>query len=230
MLAGYADSPGYGNTPGDGISGFRNLFTKGKNLNNEKSLTGLDAIILWGGGDIATSFYHEKPYCHYQSAVPTKRDLFEWELLRRAYKKGIPVIGVCRGAQMMCAFAGGKLVQDVTGHQSSHKVVTYDGKAFDNVRSAHHQMLFPYELDDEEYEVLATTPENLSRKYEGLSTTQAELFTSGQQKEPECVFFPDIKGFAIQGHPEWENGSKYQQWLEIEVLVRLFGESKEETK
>lgn len=227
MLAGYAEWPGYGCTPSNGIEGFTSLFNKGRPLNNEKNLKGIDALILWGGGDIATSFYQEKPYNSYQSAYPSKRDLFEWELLRRAYKSGIPIIGVCRGAQMMCAFAGGKLVQDVSNHQTSHAVVTYDNKRFEGVKSAHHQMLYPYNMDDTEYEILATVPQNLSRRYEGLSNDEQEVFTKGEQLEPECVFFPNIKGFAVQGHPEWENGSAYQKWLEVEVLVRLFGESKD---
>lgn len=227
MLAGYAEWPGYGCTPSNGFEGFNNLFTKGKSLNNEKTLNGIDALILWGGSDIATSFYDEKPYNSYQSAYPSKRDLFEWELLRRAQKKGVPIIGVCRGAQLMCAFAGGKLVQDVSHHQISHPVVTYDKKVFNDVKSAHHQMMFPYALTDDEYEVLATVPQNRSSRYEGLSKDEKECFTVDGFLEPECIFFPTIKGFAIQGHPEWENGSAYQKWLEIEVLVRLFGESKE---
>lgn len=227
MLAGIAEWPGYGCTPSNGIEGFNSLFTKSKVLNNEKTLTGIDALILWGGSDIATSFYNEKPYDTYQSAYPSKRDLFEWELIRRAFKKGVPIIGVCRGAQMMCAFAGGKLVQDVTHHQASHPVVTYDGKTFHNTKSAHHQMLFPYDLPEEDYEILATVDKNRSNRYAGLSIEEKTLFTTNEQLEPECVFFPGIKGFGVQGHPEWENHSDYQKWLEVEVLVRLFGESKE---
>jgi GMP synthase-like glutamine amidotransferase len=227
MLAGYSDWPGVGNTPPGGMTGFESLFTKSKNLNYEKQLGNIDALILWGGSDISTSLYNTKPFSTYQSAWPSTRDIFEWELMRRAFKKGVPIIGVCRGAQILCAFAGGKLAQDVTGHQGNHSIQTYDGKVFQDCSSAHHQMMFPYLLPEEEFNVLASVESNRSTRYEGLFSDEKALFLDKKEFEPECVFFPTVKGFAIQGHPEWEGKSPYQQWLEIEILVRLFGESKE---
>jgi len=225
MIAGYSEYAGYGNTPPGGIKGFEFAFKRGKNLNYEKSLTGLDAIILWGGSDISTSLYNRQPYNSYQTTYVAERDLFEWELLRIAYKRGIPVIGVCRGAQLMCAFAGGVLAQDVNGHLSDHEIVTYEGEIL-NCSSSHHQMMYPYNMHPDEYEVLATVVKNKSHVYQGLTDTERRSFSEGKHLEAEVVEFPAIKGFAIQGHPEWTLGSDFNKWVEKEILTRLFGEAK----
>ena len=114
--------------PSDGIGPFSEVFDSGLDLRFANNLDGIDAIVLWGGADISPVLYDETPFWNSGPREPTDRDLFEWELMRQAKKKGIPIIGVCRGAQIMCAFAGGKLVQHTTQHTNTvHKITTHDG-------------------------------------------------------------------------------------------------------
>lgn len=229
MIAGYADYPGYGNTPHGGIKGFYKLFSRGEVLQNRKNLDGLDAVILWGGMDIGSSLYGEECYLgpQHSNNVPSYRDIFEWGVLKEAYAKGIPIIGVCRGAQIMCAFAGGKLAQDISNHQMQHPIKTNDGTIFSDVSSSHHQMMYPYDAID--HEVLATTTSPISSYYKGLSEAESE--TVRQKGEPEVVWFPSIRGLAIQAHPEWHNyyehkhfsgGEKFNDWLYTLIEKHLF--------
>jgi gamma-glutamyl-gamma-aminobutyrate hydrolase PuuD len=78
----------------------------------------LDAVVLAGGPDIAPDRYGAEP--HPRAGAPRpERDAAEAAVLRRALERGIPVLGVCRGAQLLNVELGGTLVQhvpDVVGH------------------------------------------------------------------------------------------------------------------
>ncbi|WP_308259230.1 gamma-glutamyl-gamma-aminobutyrate hydrolase family protein [Pseudonocardia sp. H11422] len=79
----------------------------------------LDGLILTGGPDIAPSHYGADPHPHAGVSRP-ERDAAELAVLRRALDRGLPVLGVCRGAQLLNVALGGTLTQhlpDVLGHQ-----------------------------------------------------------------------------------------------------------------
>jgi gamma-glutamyl-gamma-aminobutyrate hydrolase PuuD len=152
-----------------------------------------DILVVWGGGDIHPSLY-DKGRSRFSGAyeLPSKRDITEWNLMQRAKELDVPIIGVCRGAQMLCALAGGFLIQHVQNHGGRHMVVTNDNQSFP-VNSIHHQMLYPFNI---EHEMVAWCPTNLSDVHYDVDTDIP------MPVEPEFVYFPQIKGFAIQWHPE----------------------------
>ncbi len=79
-----------------------------------------DGYLLTGGGDVDASIINEKQ--HFLSRdVCIKRDLFEIELLKRAIKAKKPVLGICRGMQLMCIASGGKIEQHIEGHFQQRK-------------------------------------------------------------------------------------------------------------
>jgi putative glutamine amidotransferase len=152
-----------------------------------------DILVVWGGSDIHPQLYnHPRNKMTDADVRPSKRDVIEWALMQRAKELNIPIIGVCRGAQMLCALAGGALIQHVNGHGGSHRVNTADGRSF-LVNSLHHQMMYP---EGTNHNVVAWSSELKSNvyhyKHETISLTQ----------EPEFIHFTDIKGFAVQWHPE----------------------------
>jgi putative glutamine amidotransferase len=72
----------------------------------------VDAVVINGGGDVAPERYgalrHPRTY-----GVHERRDGFEIELVRAAADRGVPVLGVCRGIQLVNVALGGTLVQHV---------------------------------------------------------------------------------------------------------------------
>jgi putative glutamine amidotransferase len=159
-----------------------------------------DILIVWGGEDIHPSLYGRS--LSRQTGAPkegpARRCRLEWALMQRAKELGIPIIGVCRGAQMLCALAGGILFQHVEGHGGRHTVHTWDDKEI-VVNSIHHQMMCPKGTN---HELLAWLPTHLSNVYwdedRVLSREDVEV-------EPEFIYFTDVKGYAIQWHPEMMN-------------------------
>lgn len=78
----------------------------------EEILQRVDAIIFSGGGDLNPLMLGEEPERELHS-ITAQRDLQELVLMRRALDKQIPVLGICRGIQVMAAATGGKLIQDI---------------------------------------------------------------------------------------------------------------------
>ncbi|HWB91096.1 MAG TPA: gamma-glutamyl-gamma-aminobutyrate hydrolase family protein [Puia sp.] len=119
----------------------------------------LDGLVLSGGVDIAPEFYSGRnDYFHAPAGWERSRDLFEMEALELALQRGKPVLGVCRGLQLINVVLGGSLVQDlgeqgdavhenVTGVDKEHRVVVEEGTVLSRVageregivNSAHHQ-------------------------------------------------------------------------------------------
>jgi gamma-glutamyl-gamma-aminobutyrate hydrolase PuuD len=118
----------------------------------------LDGLILTGGGDLDPASYHALADPH-TSRVDTARDRAEFELLGAALAAGIPVLGICRGLQVLNVARGGTLRQHLpegSGHTpapgtfGSHPVrlapgsrvaqIYGDGTEID-VPTAHHQAI-----------------------------------------------------------------------------------------
>lgn len=70
-----------------------------------------DILIFTGGEDVHPSIYNEEDYYCYETNL--ERDLFEREVLLEAVKRGIKVLGICRGHQFINAVLNGKLSQDI---------------------------------------------------------------------------------------------------------------------
>ncbi len=72
----------------------------------------LDGIVIGGGSDIDPALYGEAPH-EATVHLDHKRDRMEWRLLERYLPKEIPIMGICRGAQMINVFLGGSLNQHI---------------------------------------------------------------------------------------------------------------------
>lgn len=78
----------------------------------------IDGLLLSGGGDIDPRFYNERPSKWLKNVNPL-RDLFEIELVKRAIKMKLPVLGICRGIQVLNVALGGTLIQDIKSEVKS---------------------------------------------------------------------------------------------------------------
>ena len=88
----------------------------------ERVLDGLDGLVITGGKDVDPAAYGQQP--HPATDEPGRqRDAWEFALLDAGLKRGLPVLGICRGAQVLNVALGGTLHQhlpDVIGH-SGHR-------------------------------------------------------------------------------------------------------------
>jgi gamma-glutamyl-gamma-aminobutyrate hydrolase PuuD len=78
----------------------------------DDALDACDGILLGGGRDIEPARYGHEPSEHL-SATDPHRDAFELELVERSLDRGLPILGMCRGIQILNVALGGTLVQDV---------------------------------------------------------------------------------------------------------------------
>jgi putative glutamine amidotransferase len=89
----------------------------------DRVLDGLDGLVITGGKDVDPTAYGQQP--HPETDEPRRdRDAWEFALLTRAIRRGMPVLGICRGAQVVNVALGGTLHQhlpDVVGH-SNHQL------------------------------------------------------------------------------------------------------------
>lgn len=128
----------------------------------ESYLDSIDALILSGGHDVYPINYNQEPLEKLGEVYPD-RDYFDFKLLELAIKKQIPILGVCRGFQLMNVYHGGSLYQDLsyrdkdtikhdqkyTSHITTHSlVIEKNTKLFDIyenenllVNSFHHQII-----------------------------------------------------------------------------------------
>jgi putative glutamine amidotransferase len=94
----------------------------------------IDGLILAGGADIDPSMYGTEPHPTTKGTVP-ERDRSELALARRAAERGIPVLGICRGMQLLNVARGGTLRQhlpDDVGHEDHRRHPgSFDGSEHD---------------------------------------------------------------------------------------------------
>lgn len=151
-----------------------------------------DLVVLTGGEDINPFLYGEEK--HPTTYFNPNRDAKEVSEYYKAKALKIPVIGICRGLQLITALNGGKLVQDQS-NPGTHEMFTFDNRVIVTT-SAHHQAAFPFLLPKDDYKILGWT-ENLLNRHLGA---KGEL---NPPVEVEMIYFPKTKSLGIQGHPEW---------------------------
>ncbi len=72
----------------------------------------LDGLLLSGGGDIDPGLYGQEPH-RFLKVVDVRKDRLETALLQQALRQDMPVLGICRGMQVLNVAAGGTLIQDI---------------------------------------------------------------------------------------------------------------------
>lgn len=103
----------------------------------------LDGILLAGGGDIHPHYFGEEPLDGFpMGEILPQRDGFEIELYRKAAENRMPILGICRGIQVMAAAAGGSIWQDIDTQIDREQRVRHMQKAPDWCET-HMVRLFP---------------------------------------------------------------------------------------
>ncbi len=94
----------------------------------------IDGLVLTGGADIDPAFYGQQPHAETVDTVP-ERDAFEIALTRAAIERDKPVLGICRGMQLINVARGGTLLQHLPehyGHGEHRRAIgSFDGADHD---------------------------------------------------------------------------------------------------
>lgn len=88
------------------------------------TLERVDGILLSGGGDINPLLLGEEPVPGLRSINP-QRDGAEIALVREAYNRQIPILGICRGIQILAAALGGSLYQDINSQYKDAPLIKH---------------------------------------------------------------------------------------------------------
>lgn len=164
-----------------------------------------DLVIFSGGSDVDPQLYGERP--HSTTFWDVKRDETDIRLYTLCIDTGIPMLGICRGAQFLSVMNGGKLFQDVDGHNGNHSI--YDklsGGEIMKISSVHHQLVMPNTANG--MEIIAVSKGLSSERW----TNDKNCFVTPTE-EIEAFFYRDTCCLGIQGHPEYEGYHYYQKWV-----------------
>jgi putative glutamine amidotransferase len=93
----------------------------GGTLSPADLLEGVDGLVLQGGADMSPRHYGEEPLRPEWEGDPA-RDIYEMELVRLCLAADKPVLGVCRGAQVLNVALGGTLYQDIESLHPGRRV------------------------------------------------------------------------------------------------------------
>lgn len=170
----------------------------------KKAATPLDAdlVVFTGGPDVDPTLYQERP--HSSTRVDISRDKKDLELYQLCKAEGIPMLGICRGAQFLHVMQGGKLYQDVDQHHGEHPIWDLKNKKLVlGVSSVHHQLVRPHEG----MEIIATCAGRSKLRH--LNDKEYE---TGAGKDIEAFFYPKTCVIGIQGHPEYFGYDAFTHW------------------
>jgi putative glutamine amidotransferase len=166
----------------------------------------VDALMLVGGADLDPASYGAERHPETIGCVP-ERDVFEIALVRRALERDLPLLGICRGMQVINVARGGTLhqhVPDVVGHDHHRRVLgSFDG-------NDHDVRLQPGSLAaraarEELHATKSHHHQAVDRVGEGLVVTGwAEI-----DELPEALELPGNRfALGVQWHPEADEASR----------------------
>ena len=165
----------------------------------------LDALVLAGGADIDPSTYGAETHPETTGTVP-ERDAFELALATRAMDRDMPLLGICRGMQMMNVARGGTLVQHLPehyGHEDHRRALgTFEDSDHD-VRLADGS-LARRAAGEEVHSTKSHHHQGVERIGEGLEVTG----WSTLDELPEVLEIPRNRfALGVQWHPEADEAS-----------------------
>lgn len=172
--------------------------------NAREILSSCDGILIPGGGDIDPAFYssHVHPTVF---GVDRARDLLEKELILAAHQSGKPLMGVCRGVQVMGWAFGGDLYQDIDAEMSP-PATPKGHRHFPNEESHHIAHEMQIEPDSRLAKILGVTSVGVnSIHHQALKSVKLPLRVVGRAPDGTIEAIEDSTHpwfIGVQGHPE----------------------------
>lgn len=172
---------------------------------SEASLRGiferLDGVFLPGGEDIDPAYYGEERH-PLLGATDKERDRTELLLTRWAIEEGMPVLGVCRGVQMINVACGGSLFQDLHSADPDLDKHDYFPPSFERYRISHQVAVEP---DSRLAQAMGHKHEVNSMHHQGIDRVGYGLRVVARAEDglPEALEAPALPfAVGVQWHPE----------------------------
>jgi gamma-glutamyl-gamma-aminobutyrate hydrolase PuuD len=202
-----------------GFVDYINMFTKA-GWQAVDTIEDADLVQFCGGEDVTPTLYNEVPLPSTRFNV--ERDNYEKVIYNMALAGGVPMAGICRGAQFLHVMNGGRLWQDVEGHAivDTHLAMVETSKlklkcGWLQVTSTHHQMIRE-PIEDGEVILTATS--------RGVKRAQNLRYTgSSSSLDVEAVYYEKTQCFCFQPHPETVGPLHMCQRLYFDALENLLG-------
>ncbi len=175
----------------------------------------LDGLVIAGGADIDPASYGAEPHPETLDTVP-ERDRFEIALVRAAIERDLPVLGICRGMQLINVAYGGTLMQHLPerfGHHEHLRVPgTFDGADHDVDLLA--GTLAARAAGETHHATKSHHHQGVDRLGEGLQISGC----SAMDDLPEAIERPDRRFvLGVQWHPEADETSQVVRALVAEA-------------
>jgi putative glutamine amidotransferase len=181
---------------------------------------GFDGLLLSGGVDVAPEFYDEE-ILYQQFPGETPRSRFEIELLRAAHQAGKPVLGICRGIQLINVAFGGTLYQDLALQCELGNHELKEGKP-----PPYHDVQI--ERDSRLFAIIGKTPIHVNSSHHQAVKDVAKGFTITARSEDGVIEgienHDSTPIIGVQWHPERMENPDADTL--IRFLVELAGRSK----
>jgi putative glutamine amidotransferase len=183
----------------------------------DELLDRVDGLVLAGGVDVDPASYGAERHPATNGMVP-ERDRVELALTRRAVERDIPVLGICRGMQLLNVALGGTLnqhVPDAVGHEEHRRNVgTFEG-------NGHAVRLTPGSraaraTGEERHDTLSHHHQAVAELGDGLTVTgYSEI-----DDLPEAIEAPEQRFvLGVQWHPEADERSRVIRTLVSEAIA-----------
>jgi putative glutamine amidotransferase len=166
----------------------------------------IDGLVLAGGADIDPGSYGAHAHAETVDSVP-ERDGFEIALTRAAIERDMPVLGICRGMQLINVARGGTLRQhlpDLFGHEEHRRVVgSFDGSDHDVVLVE--GSLAAGAAGELSHATKSHHHQGVDRLGEGLTVSGVSTL----DELPEAIELPEARFvLGVQWHPEADVASR----------------------
>ena len=162
----------------------------------------IDGFVIIGGSDINPNLYKEENYASVD--IDDEIDALDYKIIDFAVSKKKPILGICRGLQVINVYFGGTLKQHIFNHQKcNHKIILvedfYEFPASETVNSHHHQ----------------------SVKKLGKNLSVLYYSSCG---EVECFLHKQLPIFAVQFHPEMDLNNYFYNSIKtyFKSLISLY--------
>ena len=187
-----------------------------------EALEEMDGFVLPGGSDIAPQSYGEQPIENNRWPGDLHRDQYELKILDFAVKKQKPVLGLCRGFQLINTYFGGTLYQDLAT-QLPGSLTHRDAQQYDRIN--HPIEILPGGMLIQSYAAGKSGRVN-SVHHQGVKKLGKDLVVEAVSPDDRLIeaFSCQSKGrfvLAVQWHPEFSATLK-EKILPPEPLYNYF--------